>query len=57
MQFLRHMKEFFQLTYKIESREVDLQEVDDEQELGIRRHVVTLSCVGVGYSNLSKGIL
>ena len=59
MQFLRHMRDFFQLTYKIESKEQDLQESDDDsgQELSLRRQIVTLSCVGVGYSNFSKGIM
>ena len=61
MQFLRHMRDFFQLTYKVESKEEDLHELessedDSGQELGLRRQIVTLSCVGVGYSNFSKGI-
>ena len=58
MQFLRQMRDFFQLTYKIESKEQDLQESDDSgQELSLKRQIVTLSCVGVGYSNFSKGIM
>ena len=58
MQFLRQMRDFFQLTYKIESEEQDLQESDDSgQELSLKRQIVTLSCVGVGYSNFSKGIM
>ena len=60
MQFLRHMRDFFQLTYKIESKEQDLQESESEdngQELSLKRQIVTLSCVGVGYSNFSKGIM
>ena len=53
------MRDFFQLTYKIESKEQDLQESDKDngQELSLRRQIVTLSCVGVGYSNFSKGIM
>jgi hypothetical protein len=59
MQFLRQMRDFFQLTYKIESKEQDLQESDNGsgQELSLKRQNVTLSCVGVGYSNFSKGIM
>ena len=60
MQFLRYMRDFFQITYKIESKEHDLQESDDSNdghELSLRRQIVTLSCVGVGYSNFSKGIM
>ena len=59
MQFLRHMRDFFQVTYKIDSKELDLQDSDsinEEEEISLRRQVVTLSCVGVGYSNFSKGI-
>ena len=52
------MRDFFQLTYKIESKEQDLQESDDSgQEMSLKRQIVTLSCVGVGYSNFSKGIM
>ena len=54
------MRDFFQITYKIESKEQDLQEeLDDDagHELSLRRQIVTLSCVGVGYSNFSKGIM
>ena len=61
MQFLRHMRDFFQLTFKIESKEQDLQESDEDSgqdsELSLRRQIVSLSCVGVGYSNFSKGIM
>ena len=39
------MRDFFQLTYKIESKEQDLQESDDGsgQELSLRRQIVTLA--------------
>ena len=59
MQFLRQMRDFFQLTYKIESKEQDLQESDNDsgQELSLKRQIVMLSCVGIGYSNFSKGIV
>lgn len=62
IQFLRHMKDFFQLMYKIEVKEDDLElaedvgEVDRERE-SVTRQVVTLSCVGIGFSNYSKGIV
>ena len=68
MQFLRHMRDFFQLTYKVETTQEELQ-VDSEEREGedddgesgsghvFSRETVTLSCVGVGYSNFGKGIV
>ena len=68
MQFLRHMREFFQLTYKVETTQEELQ-VDSKEREGedddgesdsehvFSRETVTLSCVGVGYSNFGKGIV
>ena len=56
------MKDFFQLMYKIEVKEDDLElaedvgEVDRERE-SVTRQVVTLSCVGIGFFNYSKGIM
>ena len=66
IQFLRYMKEFFQLTYKVIGEEEVLGEsasVDDgerrkgEAAVSMNRLLVTLSCVGVGYSNLNRGIM
>lgn len=48
IQFLRHMRDFLQVTYKIDCQH---EEMDD-----ISRQVVTLTCVGVGFSNFSKGM-
>ena len=50
IQFLRHMKDFFHLEYKIS---VNKEETDSDS---IRREIVTLTCVGVGYSNLTKSL-
>lgn len=58
IQFLRSMKEFLQLTFKVEGKEEELEspeELEDGEQLS--RLVVTLSCVGVGYSNFNKGIM
>ena len=68
MQFLRHMRDFFQLTYKVETTQEELQgeskereEEDDDGESDsghvFSRETVTLSCVGVGCSNFGKGIV
>lgn len=57
--FLRHLKDFFQLVYKLEtfnalnSTETTENEIDeDELQMGVNKVVAT--CVGVGYTNLSK---
>jgi len=50
IQFLRHMRDFFNIMYKIEPQR-QLHD-DDEQTGGDERYLLT--CVGVGYSNFSK---
>ena len=57
MQFLRHMKEFFQLTYKVEAEEEEEGGHGSEGEVSLSRLVVNLSCVGVGYSNYNRAIM
>lgn len=62
IQFLRHMKDLFQLMYKIEVKEDDLELAEDVGEVdtgreSVTRQVVTLSCVGIGFLNYSKGIM
>ena len=64
MQFLRHMRDFFNLMYKIVVKEEEMsqtegggREEEEEDENIIRRQLVTLSCVGIGFSNVSKGIM
>ena len=66
MQFLRHMRDFFNLMYKIVVKEEEMsqtegggreeeeEEKDDRDDEYIVRQLVTLSCVGVGLSNLPK---
>ena len=58
------MRDFFQLVYKLEVKEEVVEtERDGEEGAGeeerdpITRQLVTLSCVGVGFSNYSKGIM
>ncbi len=57
------MKEFFQLKYKVTGEEDKLIPPDEgENECGdemepLSRLLVTLSCVGVGYSNFNRGIM
>ena len=60
-QFVEYMKEFFQLTYKVEKKEEKLAAAEEsgcglEGEV-LTRRIMTLSCLGVGYSNFNKGIM
>ena len=64
IQFLRHMRDFFQVVYKVAVQEEELEtaggdsgEGEGEERETVSRQLVTLSCVGVGFSNYSKGIM
>ncbi|EEZ99757.1 probable RNA 3'-terminal phosphate cyclase-like protein [Tribolium castaneum] len=46
--FLRHLKEFFGVTFKLEHYE------PDEESPGTGSQKVMLTCVGLGYTNISK---
>lgn len=46
--FLRHLKEFFGVTFKLENY------VTDEETSGNGSEKVLLTCVGIGYTNISK---
>uniref|UniRef100_A0A8C1PRJ0 RNA terminal phosphate cyclase-like 1 n=1 Tax=Cyprinus carpio TaxID=7962 RepID=A0A8C1PRJ0_CYPCA len=49
IEFLRHIRDFFQIMFKIEQQKPG----EDEQKGGEK---VLMTCVGAGYSNLSKTI-
>lgn len=49
--FLQHLREFFGITFKIENY-VDDEQAEDEDRVGSSK--VILTCVGIGYSNISK---
>ena len=49
IQFLRHMQDLFQLTYKVDSKQEDIEMLSRKQ--------TTLTCVGIGYANFTKGIV
>ena len=58
------MRDFFQLMYKVEVKEEVVDTEGDGEEMAgeeerdtITRQLVTLSCMGVGFSNYSKGIM
>ena len=48
--FLRHMKTFLQVTFMIERVNEDAEE--EERRTGGEK--LTLTCLGIGYKNLSK---
>ena len=48
--FLRHLKDFFEVVFKLEK----YSEAEAEEELNLGADKVLLTCVGVGYTNLSK---
>ena len=52
IKYLQLLKEFLGITFKL-----DTQEKEDEDEIEEKAPKVTLTCVGIGYSNLSKKVL
>ncbi|PSN55155.1 RNA 3'-terminal phosphate cyclase-like protein [Blattella germanica] len=50
IQFLRHLKEFFGHTFKLESH----KKTDEEEELRTGANKVVITCLGIGFVNLSK---
>ncbi|CAL1530335.1 unnamed protein product [Lymnaea stagnalis] len=60
IQFLRHIRDFFQVTFsiKVDKRPVvpSTDENEEEEELKLGADKLILTCVGVGYANVSKPI-
>lgn len=48
--FLRHLKEFFGITLKLEHYENG----DDDENMSSGSEKVLITCVGIGYTNISK---
>ncbi|XP_072023641.1 RNA 3'-terminal phosphate cyclase-like protein [Amphiura filiformis] len=56
IQFLRHIRDFFQLMFKIEvDKSTSNDDMDQAERLGGDK--VLLTCVGVGFTNINKTIL
>ncbi|XP_042219345.1 RNA 3'-terminal phosphate cyclase-like protein [Homarus americanus] len=56
MHFLRHLRDFFQVTFKIdEYKEKNFSFSDEVSEARTGASKLLLTCIGVGYSNISKG--
>ena len=55
--FLRHLKDSFQVVFKLEtfnSSPTEESENDLDEELNMGANKVVATCVGVGFTNLSK---
>lgn len=55
IRYLQLLKEFLGITFKLDTLEKDEDMDDDEEES--KSPKVVLTCVGIGYSNLSKRVL
>ena len=53
IQYLRHIRDFFQVLFKVDRQEVK----EEEEDLRLGGEKLILTCVGVGYSNVSKAIM
>jgi len=51
VQCLRHVRDFMELTFKLETQH---REEEEDKELQLGADKVVLTCVGLGYSNLNK---
>ena len=49
IQFLRHLKEFFGVMFKIQA-----QQSDDDSSVAGGESKILISCVGAGYTNINK---
>lgn len=52
IQFLRHVYSFFDVMFKIEPQQVS----EEDEDLRSGGEKLILTCVGVGYSNISKAV-
>ena len=50
MQYLRHIRDFFNVVFKVDTSQLAALNDDDESD----REAVHLTCVGVGYRNVAK---
>lgn len=50
--FLQHLRDFFSITFKLENPEED---EDEDTVAGAQK--VLLTCVGIGYTNISKRVI
>ena len=53
IQYLRHIRDFFQVLFKVDQQ----QPTEEEEDLRLGGEKLILTCVGVGFSNVSKAIM
>lgn len=51
--FLRHLRDFFGITFKVSNPQ---QDEEDEDDTGYGSNKVLLTCVGIGYTNINKRV-
>ncbi len=54
IQFLRHIRDYFGVMFKLDVDKQQTCDGDDDQPLALGGEKVLLTCVGVGFRNLSK---
>ncbi|RVE54383.1 hypothetical protein evm_000868 [Chilo suppressalis] len=54
--FLQHLKEFFGVMFKLEAIAQESEESDDEEDMPLANKI-KMTCVGIGYVNISKRTL
>ena len=56
MQFLRHIRDFFHVQFKIDVEKLSRDDEEEEEGLQLGGEKLLLTCVGVGYTNVSKAV-
>jgi len=54
VQFLRHTRDFLDLMFKLETKKEDEVDTENDADLQTGADKVVMTCVGIGFSNLSK---
>lgn len=52
IRFLQNLREFFNVTFKLENPQTDDDDVDDDEYEGSNK--VLMTCIGIGYTNINK---
>jgi len=57
VQYLRHIRDFFGLVYKVDVLQLGSANESEEDALKLGGDKVVLTCTGVGFRNLSRVVL
>ncbi|KAI9589656.1 probable RNA 3'-terminal phosphate cyclase-like protein [Glossina fuscipes] len=55
--FLRHLRDFFSITFKLENPEPEDEDEGEDDSLPPGAQKVLLTCVGIGYCNISRRVI